>query len=343
MSDEKRRVILRKCGRVRPPEPEAPTSAPPRPSGEDAAPQDKSPADGGPRLRRRVQDVGERGSDASVRRRRPAGGKAAAPPSKPSKPSKPKREETPARVVERTPEQEAAHELSKNESIPVVHAHRVLRGEASLEEVKEALNRKEEATRLAREEGLAPSLAGQVAAGHLKLERARVLQRLRSVRTEPIDWDAFKIALEAKQAIALATFADGWRVGQVVETDVYEFRLRWVGESGDEEEVVIQKHDVKALCDPAHLPAVQEAASVDKAVREESLGASAKRNTRVRPDDEELSQMLESKRPYPVVLRDGERWAGAVASFGRWDVTLRLYGGAELVVLFHALHPKTVE
>jgi hypothetical protein len=43
------------------------------------------------------------------------------------------------------------------------------------------------------------------------------------------------------------------------------------------------------------------------------------------------------------VLRDGQRWAGAVVSFGRWDVSLRLYGGAELTILFHALHPKTVE
>ena len=269
-------------------------------------------------------------------------GRVSKPQPKPQPKAKPEPREAPPRVIERTPEQEAAHELSKSQSIPVVHAHRVLRGEASLEEVKDALSRKDEATRLAREEGLAPSLAGQVAAGHLKLDRARVLQRLRSVRPEPIDWDAFKIALESKSPIALATFEAGWRVGKVTRTDIYEFHFLLAEPDGDKTEVVIQKHDVKALCDPAHLPAVQEAVSVDKEVREESLGASAKRNTRVRPKDDDLAALLDSKRPYPVVLRDGERWAGSVASFGRWDVTLRLYGGAELVVLFHALHPKTL-
>jgi len=205
------------------------------------------------------------------------------------------------------------------------------------------MERKDEATRLAREEGLAPSLAGQVAAGHLKVERARILQRLRAVRSHPVDWDAFKVAFEEGQPIAFATFDEGWRVGRVVEVDIYEFRVELLTPDGSSEAAVIAKHDVKALCSPAHLAAVQEVVTVDSEVHKESLGASAKRNQRVRPSDDELVGLLEGRQPFAVVLRDGSRWAGSVASFGRWDVTLRLYGGAELIVLFHALHPKSVE
>ena len=338
MSDEKRRVILRKGGRPRRPEPAAPEpaekSSKEQSSSPTPTPKPSSSSDSRPR-RRALDTKPERSGSGAARPKRSS--------ARPTQAKRDEPKETPPRVIERTPEQEAAHELSKSQSIPVVHAHRVLRGEASLEEVKEALSKKDEATRLAREEGLAPSLAGQVAAGHLKVERARILQRLRSVRPQPIDWDAFKIALESKQPIALATFEDDWRVGRIVSVDIYEFRFGLIKPDGKASEVVVQKHDVKAICDPAHLPAVQEAVSIDKTVREESLGASAKRNTRIRPSDEDLAQMLETKRPFPVVLRDGQRWAGSVASFGRWDVTLRLYGGAELVVLFHALHPKTLE
>lgn len=332
MSDEKRRVILRKGGRPRREEP-APPEATKRPTGIG----DGASAPG------RASHAGSSTGSKPANRRGAGAARPKRTSTNPGKPGKTAARETPARVIERTPEQEAAHELSKSQSIPVVHAHRVLRGEASLEEVKDALSRKDEATRLAREEGLAPSLAGQVAAGHLKLERARILQRLRSVRPQPIDWDAFKIALEAQEPIALATFEHGWRVGQIISVDTYEFRFAFLEEGGVEQEVVVQKHDVKAICDPTQLAAVQEAVTIDKTVREESLGASAKRNTRVRPEDEELSTMLETKRPFAVVLRDGERWAGSVASFGRWDVTLMLYGGTELVVLFHALHPKTLD
>ena len=336
MSDEKRRVILRKGGRPRREEPAAPEPVK-KPSGAKSTSESSGPKR---RVRSSTQpraaDTGAAGSKGKASRPKRSS-------TTPAPSSASETREAPARVIERTPEQEAAHELSKSQSIPVVHAHRVLRGEASLDEVKDALSRKDEATRLAREEGLAPSLAGQVAAGHLKVERARILQRLRSVRPQPIDWDAFKIALEAKEPIALATFEHGWRVGRVIGVDVYEFSFGLIDGAGTESEVVVQKHDVKAICDPNQLAAVQEAVSIDATVREESLGASAKRNTRVRPQDEELAQMLETKRPFAVVLRDGERWAGSVASFGRWDVTLRLYGGTELVILFHALHPKTLE
>lgn len=337
MSDEKRRVILRKGGRPRREEPVAVEPVVKKPSSQ----KDLSAASG-PKRRARPATESQAGDTASEGRKG-----SASPPkrtsTKPVKPAQSEAREAPPRVIERTPEQDAAHELSKSQSIPVVHAHRVLRGEASLEEVKGAISRKDEATRLARDEGLAPSLAGQVAAGHLKVERARILQRLRSVRPQPIDWDAFKIALEAKEPIALATFEDGWRVGRIIGVDIYEFRFGLLQADGQEDEVVVQKHDVKAICDPTQLAAVQEAVSIDATVREESLGASAKRNTRVRPEDEELAQMLETKQPFAVVLRDGERWAGSVASFGRWDVTLRLYGGTEVVVLFHALHPKTLD
>jgi hypothetical protein len=312
MSEEKGRVILRKGGRPRKEEPAAKPADRSKPSKRAGkkTPAGKTPA-------------GKTPAGKTPAGKSPAG-------------------KTPARPVERTPEQEAAQALSKSERIPVVHAHRVLREEVTLEEVKEAMGRKDEATRLAREEGLAPSLAGQVASGHLKVERARILQRLRTVRPHPIDWDAFKIALEEDRPIAVATFAAGWRVGRVLSVDIYDFRFSTADADGEEAEVEVQKHDVKTICDPEHLAAVEEAMTVDSDVGEESLGASAKRSARIRPDDNTLVELLESKRPLAVVLRDGQRWAGAVASFGRWDVTLRLYGGAELTILFHALHSKTV-
>ncbi len=237
-------------------------------------------------------------------------------------------------------EQERANALAAEKGIPPVHALRVLRGETTLNEVLKALMRKERARRLVDKEGLDPGLAGQVASGHLSRERALLVQRIRKHRPHRIDRDALKLAEVAKAPIAFQTFDNPWVVGEVSEARTYEFDVRVAGAS-EGGAVTVQKHDVKLVAQPDQVAGIEAGREVDAEVAAEHLAGTADRGSRVRPEDSALIELVESGAVVRCVLRDGQLLVGRIVSFGRWDFDLELGGGAQLTVMFHAVHPAS--
>ncbi|MCB9787754.1 MAG: hypothetical protein H6744_13815 [Deltaproteobacteria bacterium] len=237
-------------------------------------------------------------------------------------------------------EQERAKALATEKGIPAVHALRVVRGEASLNDVLKALMRKERAQRLVERDGLDPGLAGQVASGHLSRERALLVQRIRQHRPHRIDRDALKLAEVGKTPIAFQTFGHPWVTGLVAEARTYEFDVQVDGAEGGSTSTV-QKHDVKLVAQPDQIEGIEAGAGQDDGVVAENLGGTADRGARVRPEDEALIDLVESNTVIRCVLRDGQLLVGRIRSFGRWDFDLELQNGAAVTVLFHAVHPAS--
>ena len=116
---------------------------------------------------------------------------------------------------EKLARRKAANELAESAGIPVAYAHRILQGQTTLKEVTQKLMRKAKLQALVRDEGLDPSLAGQVEAGKLKLERARVINKMRTLRPHSVSKDGFHLAGESEGPVAVQCFGKDWLVGKV--------------------------------------------------------------------------------------------------------------------------------
>ncbi len=256
---------------------------------------------------------------------RPAGGPAKARPARKLGANDPEKLERRAK----------AQALAAEKGIPLAHAHRILQGKATLNEVLKTLMRKDRFERLVRHEGLERSLAGQVASGHLSKERAQLVTRIRRSRKHPLDMDATKRAEVDRAHVAMSVFGRGWVTGRVVNARIYDFDFQPDGGAALE---TLLKHDVKLMAAAHDLEAARAASTQDEAIVAEGLGGTTDRKERVRPADEALLDRLEAGTPVKLLLRDGHAVEGTVCSFGRWDVDLALGGEAVVTVLFHALH-----
>ncbi len=245
---------------------------------------------------------------------------------------------------EKDARREKAMELAKEKAIPLAHAHRIVQGRTTLNDVLKLMMRQESFERLVKQDGLDPSLAGQVASGHLSKERALVVTRIRRARKYPLDHDAFKVAETEKVPVLVDMFGSGWVRGRITAVRVYDFDF-CAGDGADSE--LVQKHDVKAVAPENALASIESSSGLDDTIKSQGLAATAERSERVRPTDKGLLALMESDSDITLVLRDGETLDGRVVSFGRWDVTLALADGedepAKVTVLFHALHKKSLE
>ena len=232
-------------------------------------------------------------------------------------------------------QQETARKLAADKGIPQVHALRVVRGEVSLNVVLKNLMRKERATRLVERDGLEPGLAGQVASGHLSRERALELQRIRAFRKHRIDRDALKLAEIGEAMIAVGCFDGTWAAGRVLAARTYEFDLEPIG--GGEQQL-IQKHDVKLVCQAADVDKLRAVETSVAAIREAGLAGTADRTERVRPTDARMIQLIEAEESVDCVLRDGSSYRGILRSFGRWDMAIEVAEVGMVTILFHSLH-----
>jgi len=229
-----------------------------------------------------------------------------------------------------------AQALAKDKGIPLVHAYRIVKGQATLNEVLKGMMRKERFEQLVTREGIDRELAGQVASGHLTKQRALTLSRMRALRGNKLHVDGITAAEGATEAIALDFFGAGWRQGKVTVSRAYDFDFLVDGAEAPETHF---KHDVKALCLADDLGAVARAVSADEVVQSQGLVGTEDRGQRVRPDDEWMIQLIEGRRTVRFTMRDGETFVGELKSFGKWDAELVLPGSETVTVFFHGLHP----
>ncbi len=229
-----------------------------------------------------------------------------------------------------------AMQLAKDKGVPIVHAYRILKGQATLNDVLKGMMRKERFEQLVIREGIDRELAGQVASGHLSKKRAQILTRMRVLRGPKLHVDGVAAAHGSKELYAVNFFVDGWKVGYVKVARPYDFDFL---EEGSVELHTRFKHDVKAICPAADLPAVKESMTTDDVVKSQGLGGTEQRAERVRPDDEWMLKLVAGGRVVRFTMRDGDGYVGQLRAFGRWDADLVLPGGEVVTVFFHGLHP----
>lgn len=231
-----------------------------------------------------------------------------------------------------------AQQFAKDKGVPIVHAYRVLSGQATLNEVLKGMMRKERFEQLVTREGIDRELAGQVASGHLPKQRALVLTRMRALRGPKLHVDGLTAAA-GQEPYAVDLFGAGWQTGTIRAGRAYDFDFAADGAAAL---VTHFKHDVKAICLASDLPAIRNAASFDESVQAQGLVGTGERAERVRPDDEWMLKLVEGNRAVRFTMRDGEIFLGQLRSFGRWDADLVLPGGEIVTVFFHALHPVSL-
>lgn len=231
-----------------------------------------------------------------------------------------------------------AQQFAKDKGVPIVHAYRVLSGQATLNEVLKGMMRKERFEQLVTREGIDRELAGQVASGHLSKQRALVLTRMRALRGPKLHVDGITAAA-GQEPYAVNFFGTGWQMGTIRAGRAYDFDFAADGAAALATHF---KHDVKAICPVSDLPAIRDAASFDESVKAQGLLGTGERAERVRPDDEWMLKLVEGNRAVRLTMRDGEIFIGQLRSFGRWDADLVLPGGEIVTVFFHALHPVSL-
>jgi len=228
-----------------------------------------------------------------------------------------------------------AQVLSKEKTIPLIHAYRILKGQTTLNEVLKGMMRKERFEQMIARDGIDRELAGQVASGHLSKQRALLLTRMRTLRKQKLHIDGIKAAEIEKIRVGLDIFGQGWVAGRVRNVRPYEFDF--FSETAEKSERYF-KHDVKAMCVADELDAVRKATSIDEAIQAAGLAATEDRAERIKPEDEVLLKAIESNVIVRFTMRDGELVLGRVRSFGRWDAEVCLETGEIVTVFFHGLH-----
>ena len=246
------------------------------------------------------------------------------------------------RDSEKLARRKAAAELAESAGIPVAYAHRILQGQTTLKDVTQKLMRKAKLQALIRDEALDPSLAGQVAAGKLKLERARIINQMRKLRPHSVSKDGFHLAGEVDGSVAVKCFGTSWLVGKVTNSDIYEVDFQ-VTETGHVQRLV--KHDVKMIVLDGEC-ALDELIGIDQDVAAQGLEGTGEVTQRIKLPESHLLDAIESKEPLRLICRDGSTVRGRVVCFSRWDVELSvtpLTGGepVSVIVFNHALHPKS--
>lgn len=232
-----------------------------------------------------------------------------------------------------------AQELAESAGIPIPQAHRILQGKTTLSEVLQGLVRKARLKSLIEDDGMDASLAGQVAAGNLTVERAKVIAEMRKLRPHSVAKDAFHLAAAADMEIGLLLFGEGWVRGTITKGAIYEITFQPT-EGGEAR--VITKHDVKMLAmEPSD--ELENVLGLDVSVAGKALGGTKEATARTRIPDEVLLDAAASEEALRLVCRDGTTVKGQVVCFGRWDVELKVpflvgKGETRIIVFNHALH-----
>ena len=248
----------------------------------------------------------------------------------------------PQKDSEKLARRKAATELAESAGIPIAYAHRILQGQTTLKDVTQKLMRKAKLEALVRDEDLDPSLAGQVAAGKLKLERARVINKMRRLRPHSVSKDGFHLAEEIDGSVGVQCFGNDWLIGKVSKSEIYEVDFQ-AEESGEVHRLV--KHDVKMIVLDG-TGVLDELVGIDQEVAAQGLEGTGEVTQRIKVPEKYLIEMVESEGTLRLVCRDGATVKGQVVCFSRWDIELRvtpLTGGdpVSVIVFNHALHPKS--
>ena len=230
-------------------------------------------------------------------------------------------------------EKTEAHKIVDRSGIPFNQALLVVRGVLSLNEVlKEmwALQRRDQLI----DEGVLPTLAGQVARGRLLREKARLIQELWDIQKAPFGSDRLSEFVEGP-LMALSLFGKGMAGGTVTRLSRYDVTIR---PENSAELVNLKKHELKFYCLAKNAADVLPLVGRDPRVASMNLGSSTDMMERFRPTEELAIDWVQNRRKMLFFFRDGEFMIGVPVRVARFEIELDIGKGIPVTLLTHSLY-----
>ncbi len=217
--------------------------------------------------------------------------------------------------------------LVRDTGIPVPWAWSVVRGQLSLNEVLLRMSQQDKISSIVSRHGVEKALAAQVAKGQLDLEL--MLRRKREKEHLALHLKRDPLALAAENGTTMRLYLHGLqqRDGTVSAVDAFEFDL-----SSAEGPQRLHKLQVKLM----------HPASMKGTVGESSQGRSAAEPI-IRPQERfalsnrRLFEAHDAGRTCRLETLEGDELRGMVTWVGRYELGLGQKGGAEIVVMRHAI------
>ena len=213
--------------------------------------------------------------------------------------------------------------------LPRDAARRVVRGEATANDLLARMAREDHARLLERQHALSPALAMQVAMGHADL--GRILARRRAEARLARDHAYTGLVAGASRFVARYGRAAG--VAHIARVGTYEVVLR-AADGGAEE---VHKTTLLYTCDPGDQRRVRNAVAWDASRREQAAVPVMRPQDRWGVPDRRLAALAEAGTPVRVTLAEGEVFAGVITRAGRHEIELELRGGARVGIFRHAM------
>jgi hypothetical protein len=229
-------------------------------------------------------------------------------------------------------EKAEATRLATRSGIPFPQALLVVRGELTLNEVLNRMWLADKVARLVRD-GMDASLAGQVARGHLTVERAHEIQSLWRMQAGSFHSDALRPDPETPRF--LLPFQAPPLVGHVTRVSRYDVL---VAPADGGAPVALKKHDLKIHGFAASLGVVQQAILPDPTVQGLALKASARMDDRFRPTEALAREWAAARRPLRFTFRDGDTLVGVPIRVALFEIEVDCGDGATACLMTHALY-----
>lgn len=227
-----------------------------------------------------------------------------------------------------------AAEIARNTGLPPGTARQVAAGKLDLNEVLKRMAVADEVNRIMVQHELNRALATQVVLGHAVLDDVLSRRRIEVHLAEHHDRSVLDAAAASGKELTLGLHGHRTVRGTVVGVDRYEITFR-DAESGAES--VVHKLQVKYAFDPEDYKKIKKGLDYDKARREQAVEPRPRPQDRFGCSDKRLGQAWDRKLPVTAVTLEGECFSGEVAWIARFEFGLRVRAGAEVVVFRHAL------
>ncbi len=220
------------------------------------------------------------------------------------------------------------------QGLPLPSAQAVANGQLTVNEAVIALQREDEAGRIARLHDIPASLAMQVAMGHADLAAVLSKRRIEAYVKEHSSRTIFD---SIGPTWSIGVYGQATRQVVFVRNDKYEVEVREVRDAGPGEPEMIHKTTVKYAFAPADYKAIRKHLEYDKDLRAQAAEPRLRPQDRYACSDRKIGGWWDQKTQVRLATMEGEVYTGEIAWFSRFEIGLKTRAGAELVVFRHAL------
>jgi len=228
-------------------------------------------------------------------------------------------------------------DLERTTGLPRGLAQQVAAGQLTVNQALEKLAFQDKVERLMKKHELGRALATQVALGHTDLEQVLRKHRMTRHKQENYARSILDEMLESGEVRCFALHGGRTFSGRVVGLDRYEAQLRSKDAKGAGDPVVEHKLQFKYAYQLKDAKRVKRSLRFDRALKDEPREPILRPQDRYTCSDRRLFGYVDNQTSVVVTTLEGELFRGEIQWMSRYEFSLKLKGGVEIVVFRHAL------